>query len=162
MSLPCAAERSRGVVAFRACSSVVEHQAASDGRLEVGGSIPSGPMVSGLAARRSSTIRDEDGGEGSIPSRTDRLYAITRADLPVGARAAQVGHALIGFTTLYGSPCENLVVLQVRDKEALEKLSVRLNGRVVCFREPDFGDELTAIAAGPECWRALSSIPLMR
>lgn len=53
-------------------------------------------------------------------------------------------------------------MLQVPSLSELEALSERLEGRVIRFREPDLDDELTAIAAGPECWRALSSLPLMR
>ena len=101
---------------------------------------------------------------GSSPaSRTDdRLYAITRADLSVGLRAAQVGHALIHWTLEHGAPPDSLVVLQVPTLEALHRVHDRLVGRVVAFHEPDLGDELTAIAAGPECRRAVSSLPLLR
>lgn len=99
----------------------------------------------------------------TAPTRADRLYAITRADLSIGLRAAQAGHALIEWALQYGRPCENLVVLQVPGRLALEEMARRLDGsRVVLFREPDLGDQLTAIAAGPECWRAVSSIGLMR
>lgn len=98
----------------------------------------------------------------ALPSRTDRLYAIARADLDVGLRTAQVGHALLGWQAVHGEPPESLVVLQVPGRLALEELMLRLEGRVVAFREPDLGDELTSIAAGPECWRALSSLPLLR
>lgn len=100
---------------------------------------------------------------GSIPApRVDRLYAIARADLPVGLRTAQVGHALIGWTLEHGTPPENLVVLQVPDEDALRAILGRLDGRTVAFHEPDLDDALTAIAAGPETWRALSSLPLLR
>ncbi len=104
---------------------------------------------------------------GSCPSpravpRTDRLYAITRADLSAGLRAAQVGHALIAWVLKHGEPCENLVVLQVPGRFALEELEKRLSGRVEAFHEPDLGGQLTAIAAGPECWREVSAIGLMR
>jgi len=80
----------------------------------------------------------------------------------VGLRAAQVGHALISWVLVHGEPCENLVVLQVADEAALEALAGRLRGRVALFREPDLGGQLTAISAGPECWREVSSIGLMR
>lgn len=97
-----------------------------------------------------------------FPSKTDRLYAITRADLSVGLRAAQAGHALIAWVLAHGEPCENLVVLQVPGRLALEDLARRLHGRVALFHEPDLGGQLTAIAAGPENWREVSSIGLMR
>ncbi len=106
--------------------------------------------------------RDVGGSSPSPRAARDRLYAITRADLGTGLRAAQVGHALIEWALAHGRPCENLVVLQVASLSELEALSERLEGRVIRFREPDLDDELTAIAAGPECWRALSSLPLMR
>lgn len=97
-------------------------------------------------------------------SRADRLYAITRADLGVGMRAAQAGHALITWVLRHGEPCENLVVLQVPDRLALEALARRLgkDRRVELFHEPDLGGQLTAIAAGPECWRDVAAVGLMR
>lgn len=98
----------------------------------------------------------------SRPEREPRLYAIGRADLPVGLRAAQVGHALIHWVLEHGAPPESLVVLQAPDLDALHSAHDRLSGRVVAFHEPDLGDELTAVAAGPECWRALSGLPLLR
>jgi hypothetical protein len=73
-----------------------------------------------------------------------------------------VGHALIHWALEHGCPPDNLVILQVPDLEALHRCYDRLAGRVVAFHEPDLGDELTAVAAGPECWRALSSLPLLR
>lgn len=97
-----------------------------------------------------------------VESRADRLYAIGRADLPVGARAVQCGHALIEWTLAHGRACENLVMLQVPDRLVLENLARRLSGRIVLVHEPDMGGQLTAIAAGPECWRQVGSIPLLR
>ena len=100
---------------------------------------------------------------GSSPAlRAPKLYAVTRADLPAGLRTAQVGHALITWVLAHGAPPENLVVLQVPDLAALHALAERLDGDVVRFHEPDLDDALTAIAAGPDSWRALSSLPLLR
>lgn len=73
-----------------------------------------------------------------------------------------MGHALIEWTLEHGRPCDNLVLLQVADEAALAALAGRLRGRVMLFHEPDLGGQLTAIAAGPECWREVSSIGLMR
>ena len=101
-------------------------------------------------------------GAGSTPARTAKLYAITRADLSPGMRVAQVGHALIAWVLAHGAPPENLVVLQVPDLAALSALAERLDGDVVRFHEPDLDGALTAVAAGPELWRALSSLPLLR
>jgi hypothetical protein len=90
------------------------------------------------------------------------LYAIARADLPVGLRTAQVGHVLIAWTLAYGEPPESLVVLAVKNLAELTALSEKLSGDVVRFHEPDLDDELTAIAAGPALSRALSSLSLLR
>lgn len=62
----------------------------------------------------------------------------------------------------HGSPPDNLVVLQVPDEAALRRVLRRVSGRFVAFHEPDLGDALTAVALGPENWRALSSLPLLR
>lgn len=100
---------------------------------------------------------------GSSPApRAEKLYAITRADLPTGLRTAQVGHALIQWTLEHGQPPESLVILQVADVAALRCVYDLLHGRVVAFHEPDLDGALTAIAAGPEHRRALSSLPLLR
>ena len=103
---------------------------------------------------------------GSIPARSAKLYAITRADLPGGLRTAQVGHALIGWALEHGTPPDNLVVLQVPDEAGLAALLAALErqsgARLHPFREPDLAGSLTAVAAGPEAWRLLSSLPLLR
>lgn len=103
----------------------------------------------------------EDGGSNP-PSRVDRLYAVARADLRVGLRTAQVGHALISWVMEHGNPPENLVVLQVPNEDALREVLAKLDGRTVAFHEPDLNDALTAVATGPENWRLLSSLPLLR
>lgn len=115
----------------------------------------------GRASEASETEPRQVGGSSPSP-RVERLYAIARADLPSGLRTAQVGHALISWVLEHGAPPENLVVLQVPDEDALHDVHERLSGRVVAFHEPDLGDTLTAVAAGPEAWRALSSLPLLR
>lgn len=134
---------------------------------EVAGSSPADPTwpVSSVESAASNDRR----GAGSTPARATKLYAVTRADLPVGLRTAQVGHALITWALRYGQPPDNLVVLQVPDLQALEKLHSQLNlevatqkNEVVGFREPDLQDELTAIAAGAQSWRMLSSGKLLR
>jgi len=98
-----------------------------------------------------------------MPARTAKLYGIVRADLTPGLRTAQVGHALIQWALEHGEPPENLVILRVADLPALERLRESLGeGRIVAFREPDLGGDLTALAAGPEFWRALGALPLLR
>lgn len=101
---------------------------------------------------------------GSSPApRVPKLYVVAREDLDVGLRTAQVGHALIGWVLEHGRPPDNLVVLAVKDLEQLHKVYDRAREhRMVGFHEPDLDDELTAVAVGPEGWRALSSLPLLR
>lgn len=100
--------------------------------------------------------------EGSIPSPPTKLYAVGRRDLSPGLRTAQVGHALIAWVLAHGAPPDNLVVLETPGRAELEAVAERLGPAAVRFEEPDLGGELTAIAVGPEHWRALSSLPLMR
>lgn len=101
---------------------------------------------------------------GSSPApRVEKLYVVVRRDLEVGLRTAQAGHALIGWVMEYGRPPDNLVVLAVPSLEELHRVYDRCRDvRMVGFHEPDLNDELTAVAVGPEGWRALSSLPLLR
>lgn len=90
---------------------------------------------------------------------------MTRADLPVGLRAAQAGHALLAYALAGHDVPDNLVVLQVGDEGALTALLARLQWEKVEhveFCEPDLDGELTAIAVGPAGQRMLSNLPLMR
>jgi peptidyl-tRNA hydrolase len=104
----------------------------------------------------------------------DKVYIVVRADLPLGDQLAQVGHAAFGLAfdargrpdldTWYGS-ANNLVVLEVPDEAALEHLRSRIFALdLPCFamREPDLGDEQTAISFGgtPAAQRVVSSLPL--
>lgn len=99
-------------------------------------------------------------------SKPERLFAITRRDLPVGLRTAQVGHALIEWTLRFGKPPENLIVLAVENEDKLESWLAMLadhdGQQLIAFHEPDLDDELTAVACGPSYWRDLSSLPLLR
>lgn len=141
---------------------MVEHRRNRKEVTEVGGSSPSGPAsVDSSSGRALSVMRREAAGSSPAP-RAEKLYAIARADLPVGLRTAQVGHVLIAWTLAYGEPPESLVVLAVKNLAELTALSEKLSGDVVRFHEPDLDDELTAIAAGPALSRALSSLSLLR
>jgi hypothetical protein len=97
--------------------------------------------------------------------REPKLYAVTRRDLPVGLRCAQVGHVLIAYALEHGPALPaNLVVLEVADEAELFAVYQRAReaDRAVTFFEPDLGGALTAIAVGPEAWREVSSLPLVR
>lgn len=98
----------------------------------------------------------------STAGRPPRLFGVTRADLPAGLRAAQVGHALIAWTVRYGPPPENLVLLEVPDEQALLGVLARcVDCDAAAFHEPDLNGEFTAFAVGPRAARALSNLPLL-
>lgn len=104
----------------------------------------------------------------------DRLYTITRSDLPAGAgdpRISQTGHAVAAFAAAHpvafkawSEPEQrNIICLEVTSREQLEHALARLRvsgARVAEFRESDVGNELTSIACGEEGAKLLSSLPL--
>lgn len=127
------------------------------------GSIPASSSSGPEAPRRGNGSNDPVEA-GSTPARSAKLYGVVRGDLSAGMRAAQVSHALIEWTCRFGRPPENLVVLQVPDEDALLDLVGRLadDCRRHLFHEPDLDGEATALSVGPEGWRQLSSLPLLR
>lgn len=75
-----------------------------------------------------------------------KLYCIVRADLPMAYAACQAGHAVAAWLLEYGQGSwrnNTLIYLQVRDEVEL----LEWYGKLGCvgFREPDIGDQLTAI-----------------
>ena len=89
----------------------------------------------------------------------EKLYLVTRADLPAGAQAVQAAHALRQFIAEHPErdrewyETSNYLALLVVPSEAdLLRLYTKAERRGVpaaAFREPDQGDALTAIALGP-------------
>lgn len=101
----------------------------------------------------------------------DRLYIVTRADLPPGAQIAQSCHALRAFVELHPEldlawheAGGNLVVLSVENERALERLythAVDVEGLAgASFCEQDYADALTAVALEGSAQKLLSSLPL--
>jgi hypothetical protein len=81
-----------------------------------------------------------------------KLYVIVRKDLSVSQRAVQAGHVVAQFC-LYGpfSRWKNgtLIYLGIKNLEHLEELINQLNNNNINyteFREPDIGNQVTAIA----------------
>lgn len=99
-----------------------------------------------------------------------RLYLVTRADLPAGDQAVQAAHALTEFTFEHPEAAESwhrasntLAFLVAPDEAALQTLLDRAFDRGLrasAFREPDLGDALTAVAIEPEGSRLVRSLPL--
>lgn len=100
----------------------------------------------------------------------DRLYLVTRADLPPGTQACQAAHAALDFAVTHPGvirawhlDSNTLVLLAARDELALGRLcnDVAAAGhRVARFHEPDLGDALTAAAFEPAARRLVAHLPL--
>ena len=83
-----------------------------------------------------------------------KMFVLVRRDLPSTYRGVQAGHALAEFLLHYphqGQEWNNhtLIYLGVENQAALEEWSKKLDEKNIeyaAFREPDIGNELTAIA----------------
>lgn len=91
--------------------------------------------------------------------RYEKLYIITRRDLPPGLQSAQVAHAAFEFAYEHRPLAHSwqkesnfLIILSTQDELELTELghsAEELNLPVSWFREPDIEDQLTAIAIAP-------------
>ena len=99
----------------------------------------------------------------------DKIYVVVRRDLPFGPQIVQSGHVIKELCQARSDPdfidTENLIALHARDEAHLHEIHERLIAEpgvlVKAFREPDYGNALTAVAA----WRGgrvLSSLPCAR
>jgi len=90
----------------------------------------------------------------------DKLYLITRRDIPPGYQAVQSCHAIRQFTAEHPDrdlewfrDSNYLALLSVEDERELMRLLVQakdLGLRASAFREPDVGGAITAIAIEPQ------------
>lgn len=86
-----------------------------------------------------------------------KLYVIVRKDLSISQRAVQAGHAVAEF--LLRGPFSRwkngtLIYLGVKGLRQLENLKYKLDFNGISyseFREPDIGNEVTAIATDQYC-----------
>lgn len=91
--------------------------------------------------------------------RPARLYVVTRHDLAPKVRAVQSCHAAIQFChehpeteSEWFRTSNHLVIVGVDDERALTELYRRAEWgdlKASAFREPDLGDQLTAVALEP-------------
>jgi peptidyl-tRNA hydrolase len=89
----------------------------------------------------------------------DRLYIVTRADLPIGLACAQVTHAAFQFardrwelTAPWMRDSQYVVLVTVPDESALEDLCFRASYQHLAherWHEPDLNGQLTAVALAP-------------
>lgn len=99
-----------------------------------------------------------------------RLYVVVRSDLEPGAQLAQSCHALSSFAHQYPALHatwqegeQNLVVLSIAGETALGELlrsATAAGVRCSPFHEPDFGNELTAVAFDGGVAKLVSSLGL--
>lgn len=93
-----------------------------------------------------------------------RLYVVVRSDIPPGLQMAQACHATREFGLLHPGVDvgDNLVVLHASSEDELNRLleSALDVCAVAPFREPDVGNQLTAVAFAGEARPILSCLPL--
>ena len=100
----------------------------------------------------------------------DKLYLITREDLPWSQQAVQAVHAMREFIREHPEVdrqwyevSNHLAFLAVRNEQELEQLIEKAKWKgvpVAFFREPDRQNELTAIALGPSGRNLCRRFPL--
>lgn len=102
-----------------------------------------------------------------------KLVTVTRQDLPEGVQCVQSCHSAIDFVfehpTRAGpwhSSSNTLVMLTVKDEKALRHLIRKCNYLCLSctvFREPNIGNEITAICMEPhpETYKMVQKLPLL-
>lgn len=102
----------------------------------------------------------------------EKLYIVTRRDLPPGPQAVQSCHAALQFamehpemTARWFGDSNYLALLSVPNEEALQRLLAKAKKRGLrysIFQEPDLGNAVTAIALEPGdlSRRVCSNLPL--
>lgn len=100
------------------------------------------------------------------------MVVATRRDLRPGAQAAQLTHAAQQFEkehfdvqNEWFSKSNYLVLLSCENEESLKNLLLKANIKGIkcsAFTEPDFDNELTAVAFEPceDTYKLVSSLPL--
>ncbi len=99
-----------------------------------------------------------------------KLYIVVRRDLAPGAQCAQACHAMSAFADAFPDAHrqwhrdgQNLVVVTVADETELAQLETKARGLALefaAFHEPDFADEMTAVALAGDARALVSSLPL--
>ena len=104
---------------------------------------------------------------------TEKLRIVSRRDISIGYQAVQAGHAAIQIqhehpelSKLWYTKSNYLAFLTVANEEELEKLIRKAEAKGIkhsIFREPDIGNQITAIAfeASDEAKRLTSSCRMM-
>lgn len=100
----------------------------------------------------------------------EKLFVIVRSDLAPGAQLAQSNHATAEFSVAYpdafrdwAANQRNIVCLNAPNEATLADLLALAKAKGIesaAFHEPDFDDELTAIALGAGGDKITSCLPL--
>jgi len=86
----------------------------------------------------------------------EKLYVITRTDLATSQQAVQAGHAVAEYVLEHEDSWDEkwdngtLVYLGIKNEDELKSLTKALgcaNIPYTSFQEPDYGNQLTAIAS---------------
>lgn len=101
---------------------------------------------------------------------SDKLFIVTRSDLPPGARAAQSAHTALAFAFAFPEAARawhdrsnNIVLLEAPNENALLNLAnrARVDGiPCITFTEPDLNNATTGIALGGSGHKLVSTLPL--
>ena len=109
--------------------------------------------------------------EPSSMLREDKLYLVTHAQLSAGYQTAQIAHATADFimnnpqlAKQWHTVSNSVIILEAKNAEHLSELQETAETRGIItteFREPDLGDEITAVtfAPGVATRKLLSSLP---
>jgi len=99
-----------------------------------------------------------------------KLYLVVRADLSIGQQAVQAAHALQEFNVQYPQEVagwfeesNTLAILSASNEEevgVVYQRAIELGIPASIFREPDRGNEVTAIAIGPPGRQLTKHLPL--
>jgi len=78
-----------------------------------------------------------------------KMYVLVLETLSHSQRAVQAGHALAQYLLLKPKPKWSngiLILLKIKNEQELSDWHKRLGGGSICFREPDIGNQMTALA----------------
>jgi peptidyl-tRNA hydrolase len=99
----------------------------------------------------------------------ERLYVVTRQDLPDGPQAVQSCHAVVAFAIEHRECLERwamgsntLVLVSVRNEDELRSLASSAEDAGILtsrFHEPDLGGSLTSVVMDPRAKRLCRSLP---
>lgn len=99
----------------------------------------------------------------------EKLYVVTRRDMPPGDQGCQSLHSAFGFAAEHREiwarwyeESNTLALLSVADEAELEKYASKAEMRGLKFsrfREPDMKDALTSITFEPAAHRLLRNLP---